>query len=204
MKKICVNEFFEYEKPYSKKKLEDEYKYGKLGCPLTAFQSLSCWTLGNVDTSELEKSTFKVELSKNSIPSFIFNREIPFNEFTASSTLNIYQSYDLDKIEFILQPLNRETAHIKQMCESILKDHENKEKFEVGVHTFVGKNTNEQQDQANIPIIEYDFDLDESGFVLPQKHQDLHSKPEVNQITPAPFVSKLLEERHPNDGTESI
>ncbi len=62
------NDYFEYEKPYSKEKLEDEYKYGKLGCDYTVFQSLSCWTLGNIDRSELEKSVFKVELSTNSIP----------------------------------------------------------------------------------------------------------------------------------------
>lgn len=118
------NDYFDYCEPYSRKMLEDEYKYGMEGCYYAAFQSLFCWTLGKVDRSELEQSVFKVELSTNSIPSFIFNREIPFYEFISFTTLDITQRYDPCKVEFIVRPLNRETAHLKQICESILKDHE--------------------------------------------------------------------------------
>lgn len=117
------NDYFNYNKPYSKEMLEDEYQYGLEGVTLTAFSSVCCWTLANLNKNDLEKSVFKVELSTNAIPSIIFNKEIPFPEFTASPTLHIDQSYDLSRIDFSIRPLNRETAHLVQMCSAIRDSH---------------------------------------------------------------------------------
>ncbi len=81
---------------------------------------------------------------------------------------------------------------------------ETNDKFEVGFHTF-SRPTSEQANQTPITIEEVDFDLDESCFVFDRETREQWAKnARDNPITPVPFTSKTLEERHPNEGTANI
>ena len=90
---------------------------------------------------------------------------------------------------------------LPQLCVAM----ESWDKFEVGVNISEYNGvSNEGNPGSIIEIHVYDFDIDESCFVLSPEYRHPNSAFMANQTRPVPITSKLLEERHQNDGPENI